>query len=66
MLHSVTSTALLLGFLIAAGNVQPAIALKGPTTGKYCTELVVNKGITDVKRFKAEVNKCKANPTTYK
>jgi hypothetical protein len=66
MSHSVKYTALLLGFLIAAGSVQPAIAFRGPTTGKYCTELVVKKGITDVKQFKAEVGKCKADPTTYK
>jgi hypothetical protein len=52
--------------LIAAGSVQPAIAFRRPTTGKYCTELIVNKGITDVKQFKAEVKKCKADPTTYK
>jgi hypothetical protein len=66
MSHSVKYTALLLGFLIAAGSVQPATAFRGPTTGKYCSELVVNKGIIDVKKFKAEVNKCKADPTTYK
>ena len=66
MSHSVKYTAVLLGFSIAAGSVQPAIAFKGPTTGKYCTELVVNKGITDIKQFQAEVKKCKADPTTYK
>lgn len=66
MSNSVKYTALLLGFFIAAGSVQPASAFKGPTTGKYCTELVVKKGITDVTQFKAEVNKCKADPTTYK
>jgi hypothetical protein len=47
MPHSVKYTALLLGFLIAAGSVQPVIAFNGPTTGKYCTELVVNKRITE-------------------
>jgi hypothetical protein len=47
MSPSVKYTALLLGFLIAAGSVQPTIAFKGPTTGKYCTELVVNKRITE-------------------
>jgi len=66
MSHSVKHTALLVGFLIAAGSVQPAVAFRGPTTGKYCTDLVVNKGITDVTQFKAEVKKCKADPTTYK
>jgi hypothetical protein len=65
MPHSVKYTALLLGSLIAA-SVQPAMACKGPTTGKYCNELIVKKGITDVKQFKAEMGKCKADPTTYK
>ena len=65
MSHSVKYTALLLGSLIAA-SVQPAMAFKGPTTGKYCNELIVKKGITDVKQFKAEMGKCKADPTTYK
>jgi len=34
-------------------------------TQKYCTEMVVNKGITDVDRFQQEVRKCMANPVTY-
>jgi len=54
------------GFLIAAGSVQPAIAGGAAMTKKYCTEQVVNKGITDVKQFQAEVKKYRADPTTYK
>jgi len=34
-------------------------------TKQYCTEMVVNKGITDVQRFQAEVQKCLDNPITY-
>jgi hypothetical protein len=66
MSNSLKCTALLLGFLIAAGSVQPAIAFKGPTTKSYCTEMVVKKGITDIGQFKAEVHKCMVDPTTYK
>jgi hypothetical protein len=66
MSNSVKCTALLLGFLMAAGSVQPAMAYRGPTTGKYCNELIVKKGITDIKQFHAEMVKCKADPTTYK
>jgi hypothetical protein len=66
MSNSAKCTALLVGFSIAAGSIQPAIAFRGPTTGKYCNELIVKKGITDVAQFKAEMHKCKADPTTYK
>jgi hypothetical protein len=66
MSHSVKYTALLLGVLIATASIQPASAFRGPTTKKYCTELVVNKGITDVKQFNSEVKKCYTNPTIYK
>jgi hypothetical protein len=66
MSHSVKSTAVLLGALIAIGSVQPASAFRGPTTKKYCTELVVNKGIIDVTQFNAEVKKCTSNPIVYK
>jgi hypothetical protein len=66
MSQSVKYTALLLGFSIVTGSIQPANAFRGRTTKKYCTELVVNKGIIDVKQFNAEVRKCKADPTTYK
>ena len=34
-------------------------------TQNYCREMVVNKGITDVARFEAEVRKCVADPVTY-
>jgi len=34
-------------------------------TKQYCTEVVVSKGITDVTRFVAEVEKCLDNPVTY-
>jgi hypothetical protein len=34
-------------------------------TYQYCTEQVVNTGITDVTKFNAEVQKCLANPVTY-
>jgi hypothetical protein len=66
MSHSMKSTALLMGVLIAMGSVQPASAFRGPTTKKYCTELVVNKNIIDVRQFNAEVKKCTANPIIYK
>ncbi len=33
-------------------------------TKQYCTETVVNKGITDVTRFQQEVAKCVADPVT--
>ena len=66
MSNSVKNTALLVGFLVAAGSVQPAIAYKGPTTKKYCAELVTGKGITDVTKFKGEVKKWIADPTAYK
>jgi hypothetical protein len=66
MSNSVKHTALLLGFLIAAGSVQSAIAGGAAMTKKYCTEQVTGKGITDVTKFKDEVKKCRADPTTYK
>ena len=34
-------------------------------TKQYCTEQVVNKGILDITRFNAEVQKCLDNPVTY-
>jgi hypothetical protein len=34
-------------------------------TLNYCREMVVNKGITDVRRFQQEVSKCVANPVTH-
>ncbi|HEX9169943.1 MAG TPA: hypothetical protein VF886_13645 [Roseiarcus sp.] len=34
-------------------------------TKQYCTEMVVNKGITDITRFQQGVAKCVANPVTY-
>ena len=62
---------LVCGFSIVAGSVEPALAMGGggppisSMTKQYCTEMVVNKGITDVDRFEAEVRKCVANPNTY-
>ena len=62
---------LLLGFSIVVGSVQPLLARGGggPTgftmTKQYCTEQVVNKGITDIAKFNAEVKKCVDDPTTY-
>ena len=59
---------LVFGCSIAAGNIEPALAMGGggppisSMTKQYCTEMVVNKGITDVDRFEAEVV---ANPNTY-
>ena len=35
-------------------------------TKNWCTEQVTNKGITDTAKFKAEMKKCRADPTTYK
>jgi hypothetical protein len=62
---------LVVGFSIAAGTAQPVLARGGggppvsSMTKQYCTEMVVNKGITDVQRFQAEVQKCLDNPITY-
>jgi hypothetical protein len=50
---------LLVVFSIVTGSVQPILAMQ------YCTEQVVNAGITDVTKFNAEVQKCIANPVTY-
>jgi hypothetical protein len=66
MSNSARYTALLMGFCVAVGNVQPATAAKGVSTKAYCTELVVKKNITDTKQFKDEVHKCYLDPTTYK
>jgi hypothetical protein len=63
---------LLLGLSIVVGTVQPVLA-RGAGGGpagfmmakQYCTEVVVSKGITDVTRFLAEVEKCLNNPLTY-
>lgn len=58
-------------FSIVAGSVQPVLAGGGGDIGghemtyQYCTEQVVNTGITDVTKFNAEVQKCLANPVTY-
>jgi len=58
-------------FFIVAGSVQPVLAGGGGDIGghemtyQYCTEQVVNTGITDVTKFNAEVQKCVANPVTY-
>jgi hypothetical protein len=65
MSNAVKYTGLLLGFLIVGASIQPAIAAS-VSTKKYCSELVVKKGITDVKQFKDEVHKCYLDPTTYK
>jgi hypothetical protein len=52
-------------------TVQPVLARGGggppvsSMTKQYCTEMVVNKGITDIARFQQEVAKCVANPVTY-
>jgi hypothetical protein len=57
--------------IVAAGSVQPVLAGGGGDVGghtmsvQYCTEQVVNTGITDVTKFNAEVQKCIANPVTY-
>ena len=62
---------LLLAFSIVAGSVHAALAMGGAgppnsyMTRQYCTEQVVNKGITEVRRFQAEVQKCLDNPVTY-
>lgn len=66
MSNSVKHTALLLGFFIAIGSVQPASAFRGPTTKSYCNELVAKKNITDTAQIKAEMHKCMVAPTTYK
>jgi hypothetical protein len=61
----------LLGFLIVAGSAEPALAMGGAgppsaaMTRQYCTEQVVNKGITNVEKFNAEVKRCLDNPVTY-
>lgn len=63
---------LLLGVSIVATRIGPALAIGGGAgppnaymTRQYCTEQVVNKGITEVRRFQAEVQKCLDNPVTY-
>jgi hypothetical protein len=62
---------LLVVFSIVTGSVQPVLAMGGGDVGghtmsvQYCTEQVVNAGITDVTKFNAEVQKCIANPVTY-
>jgi len=69
--NSVWGVRLVLLLSIGAGSIQPALAMGGggppvwTMTQKYCTEMVVNKGITDVDRFQQEVRKCMANPVTY-
>ncbi len=71
MLNPVRVFLLMIFFSIGAGSIQPALAMGGggppvwTMTQKYCTQMVVNKGITDVDRFQQEVRKCMANPVTY-
>jgi hypothetical protein len=61
----------LLGLSIVVGGAQPVLARGGggppvsSMTKQYCTEQVVNKGILDITRFNAEVQKCLNNPVTY-
>ena len=68
---SIGAKRLLVVFSIVAGSVQPVLAGGGGDIGghemtyQYCTEQVVNIGITDVTKFNAEVQKCIANPVTY-
>ncbi len=65
------SLAIILVASSVAGSVRPALAGGGggppvsSMTQNYCRETVVNKGITDVARFEAEVRKCVADPVTY-
>jgi len=62
---------LLVVFSIVAGSVQPVLAMGGGDVGghtmtyQYCTEQVVDRGIADVTKFTAEVQKCLANPAAY-
>jgi len=69
--NSVTHLRLILVVAIAVGSVQPVLARGGGgppvsmMTQQYCTEMVVNKGITEVARFQQEVRKCMENPVTY-
>ena len=57
--------------LVASSVPGPVLAMGGggppvsSMTQNYCREMVVNKGITDVARFEAEVRKCVADPVTY-
>ena len=56
---------------LCSGGVQTVLAMGGggppvsTMTRSYCTEMVVNKGITDIARFEAEVRKCIDDPVTY-
>jgi hypothetical protein len=71
VLNSVRCLSLVLAVSVAAGSVQPALAMGGggppvwTMTQKYCTQMVVNKGILDIDRFQREVRKCMDNPVTY-
>ena len=62
---------LLVVFSIVAGSIQPVLAGGGGDIGghtmtyQYCTEQVVDRGVTDVTKFTAEVQKCLANPVAY-
>jgi hypothetical protein len=62
---------LLLGLSLVLAKAPPALAVGGggppisSMTKQYCTEQVVNKGITDVDKFVAEVQKCMDDPITY-
>jgi hypothetical protein len=65
-----TGTKRLLVAFSIAGSVQPVLAGGGGDVGghtmtyQYCTEQVVNTGITDVTKFNAEVQRCLAKPVT--
>jgi hypothetical protein len=71
MPNSVVGLRTVLAFAIAAAGLQPALARGGGgppvslMTRQYCTEMVVNKGITEIERFQQEVRKCVANPVIY-
>ena len=71
MLTRVQPLRLLLGLSMIAANVQPVLAMGGggpPISSmlkQYCTEQAVNKGITDVDKFQAEVRKCFNDPIHY-
>jgi hypothetical protein len=62
---------LFLALSIVVANAPPAVAMGGggppvsSMTKQYCTEQVVNKGITDVDKFVAEVQKCMDDPIMY-
>ena len=71
MSNSDSGLRFMLVFSIVLGSVQPVLAMGGggppvsAMTKQYCTEMVVNKGVTDVARFEQEVGKCVDDPVTY-